>query len=73
MGKNSQTTPLYWEATYEIVLALMSVYPEVNLDTVGLEQIKEWVVALPNFEDEPTLANDGILTDILRDWYEETH
>jgi FeS assembly protein IscX len=73
MGKNSQTPPLYWEATYEIVLSLMAVHPEVNLDTIGLAQIKQWVVDLPNFEDDPTLANDAILTDILREWYEETH
>ncbi|TVR19067.1 MAG: Fe-S assembly protein IscX [Anaerolineaceae bacterium] len=73
MGKNSQTTPLYWESTYEIVLALMEVYPQIDLDKVGLGQLCDWVVALPGFADDPRLANDHILTDILREWYEETH
>ncbi|MFW5692093.1 MAG: Fe-S cluster assembly protein IscX [Chloroflexota bacterium] len=73
MGENSQLTPLYWEATYEIVLDLMEVYPEVDLDAVGLNQLYQWVIALPNFADDPALANNAILTDILREWYEETN
>jgi FeS assembly protein IscX len=73
MSNNSQGMPLYWDSTYEIVLVLMNVYPTVDLDTVGLRQIAEWVMALPNFADDPALVNDGILNDILREWYEETH
>jgi FeS assembly protein IscX len=73
MGNHSQTMPLYWESTYEIALCLIEVYPNVDLDSVGLNQLQQWVINLPNFEDDPSLANDGILTEILRDWYEETH
>lgn len=73
MSDNSQARPLYWEGTYEIVLDLMEKYPTVDLDTVGLQQLYQWVIALPNFADDPELANDGILNDILREWYEETH
>lgn len=63
--------PLYWEASYEIALALIEAHPEADVEAVGLEQIKQWVLALPNFADDPLLVNEGILNDILREWYEE--
>jgi FeS assembly protein IscX len=63
--------PLYWEASYEIVLALMEHHPDADLDNLGLQQLFEWIINLPGFVDEPILANDGLLTEILREWYEE--
>jgi len=72
MVENSQTQPLYWEASYEIVLSLMEAYPEVNVENVGIEQLYQWIIALPAFADDPALANDHLLNDILREWYEET-
>lgn len=64
--------PLYWDASYEIVLTLMEVYPDIDLDSVGLEQLNRMILELSNFMDEPALVNDGILNDILREWYEES-
>ncbi len=64
--------PLYWEASYEIVLSLMEHHPEADLDAVGLQELFEWIIALPGFADEPILANDALLTEILREWYEES-
>ncbi|MEO1290924.1 MAG: Fe-S cluster assembly protein IscX [Chloroflexota bacterium] len=63
--------PLYWESSYEIVLTLMDEYPEIDLSDIGLEQLNQLIVSLPDFADDPTLVNDGILNDILREWYEE--
>lgn len=63
--------PLYWDTPYEIVLALCAAHPDTDLDTVGLGDLLEWVVALPNFADDPDLVNDDMLNDILREWYEE--
>jgi FeS assembly protein IscX len=72
MNPFSGAHALTWEATYEIVLALMDTYPHVDLDEVGLDELCQWVIALPDFEDDPTLANDTILEEILRVWFEET-
>lgn len=63
--------PLYWDASFEIVLMLMEVYPDIDLDSVGLEELNQMIVTLPDFDDDPALVNDGILNDILREWYEE--
>lgn len=63
--------PLYWEASYEIVLSLIEHHPTADLDALGLGQLFEWIIALPGFADDPILAHDGLLTEILREWYEE--
>jgi FeS assembly protein IscX len=62
---------LHWDAPYEIVLRLKDLHPDIDLDTVGLGQLFDWIIGLPEFADDPALANDAILTDILREWYEE--
>jgi FeS assembly protein IscX len=62
---------LYWDTIYEIVLALMSKYPNQDLQDVTLETIFGWVTGLSNFKDDPELANDEILLAIYQEWYEE--
>ena len=64
---------LYWDSSYEIALSLMEEHPNIEVDSVGTEQLYQWVIALPNFADNPELANEGILNEILREWYEEVN
>jgi FeS assembly protein IscX len=66
------TEPLHWEATYAIALALQEAHPQQNLETVSLQMIYHWVTSLPQFDDDPSLANDEILAAIFQDWFEET-
>lgn len=62
---------LYWDATYAIALSLMEQHPDLRPDHVGLEELAELVENLPNFRDDPALANERILMDIQITWYEE--
>ena len=62
---------LNWEATYAIALELKRKYKDVNIEEVSLGQIYKWTLELPDFEDDPELANDEILLAIYQDWYEE--
>jgi FeS assembly protein IscX len=72
MGESSELPRrLYWESSYEIVLKLMEHYPDVDLDTLGLQELCNMIVALPGFVDDPSLAHDELLTEILREYYEE--
>lgn len=64
--------PLYWDAPYEIVLALKAAHAHTDIDSLGRQDLLNLIIRLPNFADDPTLANDGILDDILREWYEES-
>lgn len=63
--------PLHWDTVFEIASALQRQNPQVDFETVSLENILDWTLALPNFEDEPELANDEILLAIYQEWYEE--
>ena len=62
---------LMWDASYEIIRALQRHYPAQRAENVGLAQLKALIIALPNFEDDPGLAHDGLLRELLREWYEE--
>ena len=65
------TSELYWDSSYEIVLTLMETYPDVNLESLSLNDLNQRIINLPGFADDPAWANDAILNGILRDWYEE--
>lgn len=60
-----------WESTYAIALELRRQHPDAVLEQVSLQQIYRWTLALSDFEDDPALANDDILSAIFQDWFEE--
>ena len=62
---------LTWEASYAIALELKRSYPEINIEEVTLQQLYEWILKLNDFEDDPALCNDEILSSIYQEWYEE--
>lgn len=66
-----ETMSLNWESTYAIALELRRKFSQVNLEEVSLNQVFMWAIALDGFEDDPALANDGILQQIYQDWFEE--
>ena len=64
---------LTWEDSYAIALALLERYPDKNLEEVSLGMIYHWVVNLPGFADDPSVANDEILAIIYQSWIEEVY
>lgn len=62
---------LNWDASYAIASALQARHPGENLEEVSLEMVLHWTLALPNFNDDPELANEEILLDIYKIWLEE--
>jgi FeS assembly protein IscX len=63
--------PLTWESTYAIALELKRVHSGINIEIVTLGDIQDWTLSLENFDDDPALVNDEILSAIYQDWYEE--
>ena len=63
--------PLTWESTYAIALALNEAHSGIAMESVTLGNIHEWTLALEDFDDDPALVNDDILSAIYQDWYEE--
>jgi FeS assembly protein IscX len=64
---------LYWDGAYAIALRLKQAQPQADLSQVTLNMLYNWVIALPEFKDDPQLANDELLEAIYQEWYEETH
>lgn len=64
-------TTLTWESAYAIAMELRRKHKDVNIEEVSLQQIYAWTLELPEFEDDPALANDDILYAIYQDWFEE--
>jgi FeS assembly protein IscX len=62
---------LTWEASYAIALELKRSYPDINIEEVTLQQLYEWILKLDDFEDDPAVCNDEILSSIYQEWYEE--
>lgn len=62
---------LNWDDSYPLALELKKLHPDVNIEAVSLEMVYHWVVELPNFEDDPALCNDEILSAIIQEWFEE--
>ena len=63
---------LTWETSYAIAVELKRLHPDVPLEAVALQQIRTWTLELEEFEDDPALCNDEILSSIYQEWYEET-
>jgi FeS assembly protein IscX len=62
---------LYWDSTYGIAMALMESHPELFPDNIGLEELLSLIEELPGFVDNPELANERLLLDVLATWLEE--
>ncbi len=60
-----------WDSTVEIVQLLKKAHPQTDITQLSLSTLFSWVTALPEFEDDPGLANEKILNDILIEWLEE--
>ncbi len=63
---------LYWDSSYALALRLMEAHPQVQIAEVTLGMLYAWVLALPEFADDPELANDDLLQAILQEWLEES-
>ncbi len=62
---------LNWETSYAIAVELRRRHANVDIKEVSLQQIYAWTLELEDFEDDPALCNDEILSSIYQEWYEE--
>jgi len=62
---------LTWDQAEDIALALMDEHPEVDPLKVRFTDLHKWVMALPDFADDPAKSNEGKLEAIQMAWYEE--
>lgn len=62
---------LSWQNPEDIALALIERYPDKDPLTLRFTDLREMVVALPDFGDDPSKSTEGKLEAIQMAWYEE--
>ena len=60
-----------WTDVYEIAIELVDSKPEVDPISVNFVQLRDWIIALPDFEDDPDRCGEKILEAIQAAWIEE--
>lgn len=64
---------LTWDDSFAIARQLRLQHSEVALEDISLGMIYRWTIELPEFQDDPELANDEILSAIYHEWFEEAN
>lgn len=62
---------LKWTDTLEIAIALDEAHPDVDPKFIRFTDLHTWVIALPEFNDDPERSNEKILESIQMNWLEE--
>ena len=60
-----------WTDVCEIAIELVDSKPDVDPLTVNFVQLRDWIIALPDFEDDPERCGEKILEAIQAAWIEE--
>ncbi len=62
---------LRWTDSLDIAIALDEAHPDVDPATVRFTDLRDWVMALEEFEDAPEHCGEKILEAIQMAWIEE--
>lgn len=60
-----------WTDTREIAIALAERHPDVDPNRVNFVDLRDWVMALDGFDDDPKRCGEKILEAIQMNWIEE--
>jgi FeS assembly protein IscX len=60
-----------WTDSLEIAIALADAHPDVDPRKLRFTELREWVLALPGFDDDPRHSGEKILEAIQMAWIEE--
>ena len=60
-----------WTESLEIAIALAEKHPEVDPKTVRFTDLRQWVLELPGFSDDPKHSGEKILEAIQMAWIDE--
>ena len=62
---------LTWDNAEDIAIQLAEKFPGLDPLTVRFTDLHKWVIALPDFGDDPAKSNEGILESVQMAWLEE--
>jgi len=61
-----------WTDSLEIAIQLADAHPDIDPKTIRFTDLREWVLALTEFDDEPDRSGEKILEAIQMAWIDET-
>jgi FeS assembly protein IscX len=61
-----------WTDTRDIAFALAEHYPDVDPRAINFVDLRNWVIEMPEFDDDPKRSGEKILEAIQAAWIEET-
>jgi FeS assembly protein IscX len=62
---------LKWTDTLEIAIQLEDTHPDIDPQYVRFTDLRDWIMALPEFDDEAEHCGEKILEAIQMAWIEE--
>jgi FeS assembly protein IscX len=60
-----------WIESREIAIALAEAHPDADPTRVNFVELRQWVIALDGFDDDPKRSGEKILEAIQQAWIEE--
>ena len=60
-----------WTDSRDIAFALLEKYPDQDPKALNFVDLRNWVLALPEFSDDPQRSGERILEAIQMAWIEE--
>jgi FeS assembly protein IscX len=60
-----------WTDSRDIAIALLEERPDTDPKAVNFVDLRDWVLALPGFDDDPKRSGERILEAIQMAWIEE--
>lgn len=60
-----------WTDTQEIAIQLADEHPDVDPRNVNFMDLRQWVMELPEFDDDPNRSGERILEAIQLAWMDE--
>jgi len=62
---------MHWTDTLEIAIALDEAHPDIDPTRVNFVDLRNWTLALEDFQDDPDHCGEKILEAIQMAWIEE--
>ncbi|MEX3581573.1 MAG: Fe-S cluster assembly protein IscX [Burkholderia sp.] len=61
-----------WIDSHEIAIALADKFPDLDPKTIRFTDLRQWVLELDGFDDEPDRSGEKILEAIQLHWIDES-
>ncbi|MEJ2213084.1 MAG: Fe-S cluster assembly protein IscX [Gammaproteobacteria bacterium] len=62
---------LKWVDVLDIAIELDETHPDVDPMTINFVDLRNWVIALPSFDDDPNHSGEKVLEAIQQAWIDE--